>query len=425
MDFALLMIAFVVMLVLGFPIIFALGIASLSYLIINNITLAVTSQVMVNYLTEFVLLAVPLFIFGAQLMNAGGMTERMIKLLRTTFGGIRGSLAQINVVSSMIFAGISGAAVADASSIGTIMIKSMKDEGYDVDYAAAITAASATVGPIIPPSIPMVVAGAMAGLSVSRLFVGGIIPGILLGVSMMIIAAFIAKKKNHPIYPRASVKEIAISFKEAGIDLLIPGLVVGGIVLGWFTPTEAAGITVLSALILGFIIHRDLTWQKLVDCAYDTILVTAEVLLIGAVAVMFSWVLTYERIPQNLIQYVLDLNLSPAMLLFIINIIILILGALIAGMATLLIAVPVILPLAPILGLSPYHLVMVLVFGCMLGTITPPVGVTVYIVSSISKRPIGAIVKAMIPFLIVSIGVLFLITYVPLFTEWLPSLFFK
>ncbi len=417
--------AFLVMLLVGFPIIFAIGISSMGYIILNDIPLAVVTQVTVNYMTEFVLLAIPLFIFAAHLMNESDMTTRIIHFLRTIFGPIRGGLAHINVSSSMIFAGISGAQVADVSSVGTVMAKAMKDEGYDMDYAAAVSAASATVGPIIPPSVPMVVAGAMAGLSVSQLFMGGIVPGILMGLAMMGVVAWVAKKRNHPKHGRVPLREVWKSFLNSFLDLFLPILVIGGIVVGWFTPTEGAGIAVLAALILGFLIKRTLTWKKVKECAFETIIVTADVLLIAAVCVLFSWILMYERIPQNLIEMVTSMTIHPSLLLLIIIIALLILGAFIAGMATLLIAVPILMPLVPVLGLDPYHLVMIIVIATMLGAITPPVGTTLFIMSSVTNRPMFGIVKEIVPFLIVNILVLLAVAYIPQITLFLPDLFYS
>ncbi|WP_085506143.1 TRAP transporter large permease [Thalassobacillus devorans] len=423
MSVALLVSGFLLMLILGFPIIFSIGIACLFYLLINDVSLAVVSQVMVNYLTDFVLLAVPLFIFAAQLMNASGMTGRLLKFARNLIGHIRGGLAHVNVLTSMIFAGVSGSAVADTSSVGTVMIKAMKDEGYETDYAAAVSASSSVVGPIIPPSIPMVVAGAMAGLSVTQLFIGGIVPGILLGLAMMVVVAIIAKKRDHPKFERASYKTIMQSFTNSILDLVLPAIVIGGIVFGLFTPTEGAAVAVLAAMVLG-VIHKDLTLRKVRECAYQSIIVSAEVLLIAAVAILFGWILMYEQIPQNLIQYVTDMEMSKYLFLIIINLILLALGAFIAGMATLLIAVPILVPIAPFLNMDPYQMVVMIVLATMLGTITPPIGPALFIISSVSKRSVGAIAIQTIPFLVACVVVLLLVAFIPAVSLFLPDLIY-
>jgi C4-dicarboxylate transporter, DctM subunit len=425
MSILIMVVVFLTMLLLGFPIIFAIGIASMGYIVLNDIPLAVVTQVTVNYMTEFVLLAIPLFIFAAHLMNESNMTNRIIEFLRTIFGPIRGGLAHINVSSSMIFAGISGAQVADVSSVGTVMAKAMKDEGYDIDYAAAVSAASATVGPIIPPSVPMVVAGAMAGLSVSQLFMGGLVPGLLMGFAMMGVVAWVAKKQNHPKHSKVPLHVIWKTFLNSSLDLFLPIIVIGGIVVGWFTPTEGAGIAVLAALILGFIIKKTLTIKKVIECAYETIIVTADVLLIAAVCILFSWILMYERIPQDLILMVTNMTIHPSLLLLLIIFALLVLGAFIAGMATLLIAVPIVMPLVPVLGMDPYHLIITIVIATMLGAITPPVGTTLFIMSSVTNRPMFGIVKAMVPFLIVNILVLLLVAYNPEISTFLPNLFYR
>jgi tripartite ATP-independent transporter DctM subunit len=357
-------------------------------------------------------------------MNAGKMTDRIIAFLRGVFGPIRGGLAHINVVASMIFAGVSGAAVADASSVGTIMIKAMEDEGYEPDYSAAVSGASATVGPIIPPSVPMVVAGALAELSVVRLFVGGIIPGLLMGIFMMGVVIIVAHRRNHPKFPRMSMGDVLKRLINSGADLILPIAIIGGIVFGVFTPTEGAGIAVLAALFIGILLHHDLTIPLIIKCAKNTLVVTAEVLLIASVAIAFGWVLTYEHVPQTLISFIAGISVSRHIVLFIIILSLLLLGCMIAGMATLLIAVPILIPLAPLLGIDPYHLTLIIVLATMLGTLTPPVGVTLFIVASVGNRPIGAVVKEMLPFLGANVLVLLLLAYIPDLALLLPRLIY-
>jgi C4-dicarboxylate transporter, DctM subunit len=421
MSIILLLVAIFAMMFAGFPIVFSIGASSLGFLILNGIPLAIAGQVIVNYLNEFVLIAIPLFILAAQLMNSGGMTDRIIAFLRCFFGPLRGGLAHVNIVASMVFAGVSGAQVADASSVGTVMVKVMTDDGYDIDYAAAVSAASSTIGPIIPPSVPMVVAGAMAGLSVTRLFLAGVVPGVLMGVGMMLVAGVIAAIKNHPKHAAVPVSEFLRTFRAGFIDLLLPLVVIGGIVFGVFTPTEAAAVAVFGSIFVGGIVHHEITIRKFVRCAYETVMVTAEVLLIAAVCVVLTWILVYEQVPQSLLSLLVRIDFAPAVLLFLVNLILILLGMLVAGMPTLLIAIPLLLPIVGILGIDQYHFTALIVLVTMMGGLTPPVGTLLFIMSSVAKRPIGAIVKAMLPFYGVLFVVILLVTYVPQLTTWLPK----
>jgi len=408
------------MMFLGVPIVFAIGASSFAYLLFTGLPMALAVQSIVNYMDEFVLIAIPLFIFAAQLMNAGGMTDRIINFLRGLFGPVRGGLAHVNIVSSMVFAGVSGSQVADASSVGTLMVKVMTDDGYDIDYAAAVSAASATIGPIIPPSVPMVVAGAMAGLSVTRLFLGGMVPGILMGLGMMLVAAILAHIHKHPKHAAVPLMEILKAFRSAFIDLLVPVVMIGGIVFGFFTPTEAAAIAVFGAIIIGMFVRREISVKKFINCIVETVIVTAEVLLIAAVCIVLSWILVYEQVPQNLLTFLVGLEMAPGVFLFLIVIMLLILGMMVAGMPTLLIAVPLLLPMASYLQIDPYHLTMIIVLVTMMGGLTPPVGTLLFIMASVTKRPMGAIVKAMVPYYGILFVVILLVTYVPAISTWLP-----
>lgn len=405
----------------GVPIVFSIGLVSFGYLLVNGLSMSLAVQSIVNYMDEFVLIAIPLFIFAAQLMNCGGMTDRMIRFLRTIFGPFKGGLAHVNIVSSMVFAGVSGAQVADASSVGTIMVKVMTDDGYDIDYAAAVSAASSTIGPIIPPSVPMVVAGAMAGLSITRLFLGGVVPGLLMGFGMMLVAGILAHIHDHPKHPRVSLHEFWIALKGSFVDMLLPVVMIGGIVFGFFTPTEAAAVAVFGAIIIGVFVHREITWKSFMNSIYETVVVTAEVLLIAAVCVVLSWILVYEQIPQLLLTLLTQVQMAPWIFLLLIVFLLLVLGMMVAGMPTLLIAIPLLLPMAGPLQIDPYHLTMIIVLVTMMGGLTPPVGTLLFILASVAKRPIGAIVRAMAPFYVQLFVLILFVTYVPGLTTWLPS----
>lgn len=412
MGLALLVILFVVFLLFGMPISLVIGCSALVYLVIENISLLQISQIIKAYTFQYILLSVPLFIVAANLMMETSMTRRIIRVCNCLVGFMRGGLSQVNIGSSMVFAGVSGAAIADVSSIGAVMWKSMVENGYKSPYAAAVTAASAAVGPVIPPSIPMIVAGSIANVSVAKLFAAGIVPGILMGVGMGIVAYIAAVMYNHPSQPFGGLAEIGRALKEGFFDLLMPVVVIGGILFGFTTPTEAAALAVAYALLMG-VMRRELGWSVIKRCCISTVSTTAEVLFIASMATLLGWILVRGKIPFYIVEWGTSFSVGDAGMYFFIVVVSLILGCFLSSMESLLIALPLFLPVAESLGMDLFHVTLVVVLATNIGTLTPPVGLTLYIISSISKDSVWAITKAMTPFLLVNIAVVFFVAYFP------------
>lgn len=407
------------------PIGFVLLMPSTLYLYLTEFDLAVVPQKIVSGMDSFVLLAIPLFILAAELMNTTGITDRIFRFANSIVGRIPGGLAHANVLASMIFAGMSGSAAADASGLGLMEIEAMTKEGYDRPFSAAVTAASATIGCVIPPSITMVIYGSIAQASVGRLFAGGFIPGILMGVGMMIVNYVRAVQRQYPHSKTVSFKLIVTDFRKAFFGLLAPVILLGGIYTGVFTPTEAAAVAAVYALLVGLFIYREVKPRDLRRVLMNTVINTAIVLFVMGAASVFGWVLTVEQIPLKLTEYFLSLHLQPWSLLLILNILFLILGCFMEINTILLIFLPIILPVLQRFGIDLVHFGVVMVLNLMIGTITPPFGMIMYITSGIAKVPMAEVIKELVPFYIVLIAVLMLITYVPQIVLFLPNLLFK
>jgi tripartite ATP-independent transporter DctM subunit len=420
-----LVMSFVVLLIFGMPIAIGLGTASLIYLVfLSDIPLLVIGQRLASSLDSFTVMAIPFFILAGTLMNTGGITKRLVNLAMRTVGHIHGALGHTTVVTNAIMAGMSGSAVADAAGTGVILIKAMTDEGYDAKTAAGIVAASATMGPIIPPSIPMVLYGAMASCSVGALFVGGIIPGLLMAVSLMILMHFIAIKKQYRRYKRATLKEWFVALKEASLALALPFLIIGSIIAGIVTPTEAASVAVVYSLVLGLFVYKEFGWKDLPRILEDAICTTASVMFIFVMATVFAWLLSVEKIPELASAAILGLTSSPWVVLIILNIALLIMGCLLDPTPILLITVPVLAPMIAKVGIDPVHFGVVMVLNLMIGLLTPPVGMNLYVVCRIAKITFWESVEGAAPFIVPLLIVLILITFIPQLVLWLPSLVF-
>jgi tripartite ATP-independent transporter DctM subunit len=417
--------SFLLTLAVGIPIAFALGITALAALIvISNIPLQLIPQRLFTGMDSFPIMAVPFFILAGDLMNATKITDRVVEFSKMLVGRIRGGLAHVNVVASMFFAGISGSAVADASALGSLLIPAMEKEGYDTHYAAAVTSAAAVIGPIIPPSIPMVVLALIANLSVGGLFLGGVFPGLLIGFGLMAVNYVVSRKRN---YSRVSEPlTFRIFFKTLGgaiIPLLMPLIIMGGILSGVFTPTEAAAIAVAYALFVGFFILRTLSVRNLPKIFFRSSVATGTILIVMAMANAFSWVLATQQIPQKVGQFILSISSNPYVILFVINIFLLLVGCVLEGLAALILIVPILMPLVTQLGIDPLHFGLIVVVNLMIGLLTPPMGLCLFVVCGIAKVKLGPLFKEVIPFLMVEILALFMITYFPWFTLTLPQLF--
>lgn len=408
----------------GTPIAVALGLTSVGiFAIIGEAdNLLIFSQRMYSATTGFTLLAIPFFIFAGNLMNTGGITNRIFRFAKSLVGHKWGGLGQVNVIASLIFSGMSGAAVADAAGLGMIEIKAMTDNGYDKEFSAAITAASSTIGPVVPPSIPFVIYGTMTGVSVASLFLAGFVPGFLMAISMIIVVYFISRKRKYPRYPKASINERLISFKEAFLSLLTPVIIIGGILSGQFTPTEAAVIACLYALFLGMVVYKEIKWNQLLEIIRNTILHTIKVMFIISAAGFFGWFLTYLRLPQMVIEGLTSFTTNPEVLIMIIIAILIIIGCFLEGIAVLLITIPVFMPIVASIGMDPIQFGVVMILASMIGLLTPPVGMCLYAVSSISDVKIFKLSKEVFPYIVGIFIVLLAIAFIPSLSLWLPNL---
>jgi tripartite ATP-independent transporter DctM subunit len=416
---------FLLLIVLGFPIVFSLAITSLLYLAVYGIPIITMAQKMISGIDTYALLAVPFFILAGNLMNTGGVTRRLFRFASALVGHIPGGLGHANVLASMIFAGMSGAAIADAGGLGTIEIKAMRDEGFDIGFSAAITAASSTIGPIIPPSIPMVIYASIASVSVGKLFLAGAVPGILMGVALMIMVYFVAKKRNYPVHAQFSLKEATISFADGFMPLLTPVIILGGILGGVFSPTEAAIVASAWALVLGTVVYKELRLKDLVSIVMDTIKTTSMVIYIISAAAIFGWLLGREQVPQSVAKLLFSISRDPNVILFIIIVFLLIIGCVMETTAALILLTPILVPSIIELGIDPVHFGLVMVLDLMIGLLTPPVGVVLYITASIAKISFEEMSRVTAPYLIPLIIVLLISAFVPPVVMTLPNLLIR
>jgi C4-dicarboxylate transporter DctM subunit len=419
-----LIVIFIVLLALGAPIFVAMLAASFAWILqTGNLSLfTMGAQRMYASVNSFTLLAIPLFIFAGLLMNMSGVSKRLFDYANTLVGHITGGLGHVNVVASMFFAGMSGSAVADAAGLGAIEMKAMKDAGFDDGFSGAVTAASSTIGPIIPPSIPMVLFGGLTSVSVGRLFLGGFIPGLVMGFSLMLIVYFVAKKRNYPVSPKATFKEHWRAFLDALPSLIMPVIILGGILSGMFTPTEAATVACLYALALGVFLYKEIDLRKLWILLRETMRNTAKVMAIIAAAGLFGWVMTYQGIPAAIIKSIIGFTDNKYVVLLIINIVLLMLGCFMEGNAILILTVPIMVPIAKEFGIDLVHLGVIMCLNTMIGTVTPPVGMCLYPVMTLGNLTMGQLVKEIIPFLIILIVALLLVTYISPLATFLPTL---
>ena len=354
-------------------------------------------------------------------MNMGGITERIIRFANALVGWARGGLGLTNVGASMLFGGITGTAVADAASIGGVMIPGMKKAGYPADFSAAVTAASSTVGPIIPPSVPMIIVGALSGISVGQMFLAGAIPGILMGFMMMITTYLIARRKNFPKQPWLGLGEIYKSFGGAFWAIAMTGLIIYGLLSGIATPTETAIIASVYAFVVGAFVYRDLPIKAVPKIIINSAISSAAILVLVGFANVFGWILVSEQIPQAIVNAVLKLTDNPILVTLIINILLLFVGMFMETIAALIILFVPLLSLAESVGIEPLHFATFAVLNLMIGLTTPPLGVCLFVCSNIARIPLTPVVKAIIPFLITNIIVLMMVSYIPALATWLPS----
>ena len=410
---------------LGLPIGLSMIGASILYLAIANLDLGTAAEQILNGLYHsYVLLAVPLFILAADLMNTGSLTDRLLKFCLVLVGRFRGGLGHVNVVSNVIFAGMSGSAIADAVGIGRVIISMMTREGkYPVSYAAAITASAAIIGPIIPPSIPMVVYALVSDTSIGYLFLGGFVPGILLGVGFMVMNSIIARRRNYPVEPPIPLKEMPRITLRAFPALMLPVILLFGIYGGVMTPTEGAAAAAFYALFASTVLYRAVTWKQLYEAILTSSKATTSIGMLIAGAMIFNYVVTIENIPASLARMMQGHDMSAPVFLLVVNILLLILGCLLEGTTILLIIVPIFIPTAKALGIDLVHFGVVVVVNIMIGLLTPPYGLLLFVLANMTKQPLGRIVREAAPFILMSLVVLAIITAIPDAVLWLPRLF--
>lgn len=370
---------------------------------------------------KFILIAVPLFVFAANIMNTGEVTNRVFGFADTLVGRWRGGMGHVNVVASIIFSGMTGSAIADASGLGIMEIEAMRRHGYDDGFSCAITAASATIGPIFPPSIPMIFYAMLSGASIGKLFIGGMIPGILIGIALMIYISFIAKKRNYPRGGTYNLKQFIRNTIDAFPALMTPVILLGGIYSGIVTPTEAGALAGFYALLVSFLFYKALGWKELLKVIFDTAKTTGTLTIIVGAAFSFSYIVSIEKIPAMFANLLLGVTTNKYFLLLLINIIFLILGMFIDTMCITLVFIPMVLPLVNQLGIDLVHFGVVIVLNMMIGLSTPPFGMLLFIVSGISGTPLPNIIKEIFPMLLVLILVLLIITYIPEIVLFLPN----
>ncbi len=426
MEIATLFIVLFLLLVFGAPVAIALAGSSAVYLLtFGSVPPMVVAHRMINGVDSFPLLAVPFFILAGNLMNTAGITERIFNFALSLVGWMRGGLGHVNIGASVIFAGMSGAAVADAGGLGSIEIKAMRDAKYDSEFSVGITAASSTIGPIIPPSLPMVIYGVVAGASIGQLFAAGFLPGMVMAAALMLMVAFMARRRGYPRDQKFQFGRMFTTFRRAFLSLMTPVIIVGGILSGAFTPTEAAVAACAWALLLGLVVYRTLSWRRFLRVSFDTIETTAVVLLVVAAASIFAWILTSNRVPEAVASLLLSTSDRPWVILLLINLILLVVGCFMETVAAITIMVPVLLPVAVAIGVDPVHFGVIMVLNLMLGLLTPPVGMVLYVLSRVAKIPFERAFAGTAPFLIPLILVLVFITYVPIVTMWLPTMIYR
>ncbi|MEN1760054.1 TRAP transporter large permease [Anoxynatronum sibiricum] len=414
---------FFVMIISRFPIAFAIGISSILTTLYLGLPLMQVAQLMVKGVNVFSLMAVPFFIIAGELMGAGGISKRLIALSDALVGWIRGGLAMVNIVASMFFGGISGSSTADTASLGTILIPMMKDQGYDEEFATNITMTSSVQGLLIPPSHNMVMYAMVAGtVSVGRLFLAGLIPGIVLGIALMIYSYILAVKRNYPKGDPFHLINVLKTLVDSIWGLLTVVIVVLGVVSGIFTATESAAIAVVWAMLVSFLIYRELSLKEMWKVMERSLGTLAIVLILISTSTVFGWLLTYLRMPQMVSNAIFGITENKYLIMLMLNVLMLVLGTIMDMSAIILVATPILLPIATSIGIDPVHFGAIMILNLGIGLITPPVGGTLFVGSAVSGVPIERLVKTLLPFLGVMVAVLLLITFVPGLVMWLPNL---
>lgn len=426
MEILVLILSFLILLAIGVPIAWSIGMSGLLTLMVNSDALpamATMAQRMGTGLDSFTLLAIPFFVLAGQLINKGGLAERLIRLAKNMMGALPGGLAHVNIVAAMLFGAIAGSSVAAASAIGSILGPRMEEEGYTREFSAAVNITSSTTGLLIPPSNVLIIYSlASGGVSIAALFIAGYLPGILTGLMLMIVASIWAKRKKFPVGVRPAFTELINSFVAAIPVLLLLIIVIGGIVAGVFTATEASAIAVIYCLILGFA-YKELKIKHLPEIFIDSARTTSVVLLLIATSIGMSWVMSFEQIPQNVTSFLLSLSDNPIIILLLINLVLLFVGTFMDMTPAVLIFTPIFLPIVTDFGIDPIHFGIIMILNLSIGICTPPVGSILFVGVSIAKTTIAKVIKPLVPLFIAMLVALMLITYFPQISLWLPAKF--
>ena len=409
---------------LGIPVFIGMGLAAVVYCTIfwSSSSFITIATEMVEFLNNFAFLCVPFFILAGDLMNTGGITRRLVNFSTALVGHISGGLSHVNIIVSMVFSGVSGSAVADTSAVGSVLIPAMKKEGYPASYAAAVTAASSTIGPIIPPSIPMVFYGMLTEQSIGKLFLAGAIPGLLVGIYLLVASYLISKKRKFPSRPRVPFTSMLKSFFDAGLALLMPLIIVGGIVSGIVTPTEAGVLAVVYALIVGLVVYRELKLKDLPRIFSRSMLSSAYLMAIVASAGIFSYLVAEMRAGEILLHFFTNISQSKWVILILLNIFFLIWGCILEPMTALLVVVPMLMPLVKSVGIDPIHFGVIIVLNLMIALFTPPVGIVLYLATAISGERLKNVMRETPPFLLALVLALICVTLFPGLSLWLPRI---
>lgn len=421
----LLLLVLLILLAIRVPMFISLLTVSVGYILLEPTGMSVIVQRMSSGLESFPLLAVPMFILAGSIMATGGLAERLMGFASVLVGHFKGGLAQVNVLNSLLMGGMSGSAQADAAIDSKVLVPIMRRNGYSNAYSSALTAASSSIAPILPPSIGLILYGVLANVSIGDLFIGGVLPALLIALALTVVVRVLAGIKNHPQARthRATFREIMVSLKSSFWALMMPILLLVGLRIGIFTPTELSAIVVVYALLVSMVFYKQMTWRDLPRVFIDAALVTGMLMVIIAAASVFSIIVAYERIPLQLAGLLELISTNPLVLLLIINVLLLVLGAVIDAMSLMIILTPVLAPIAVGMGVDPVHFGLIIVLNVTIGSITPPLGSTLYTVTAITGVKMGELIRAFLPLYLTMFGVLMLVTYVPAVVTWLPSVF--
>lgn len=415
---------FVVLLLIGAPTYLALLISGLSYCFIGGaIDNMMIMQKMFGSLDNFVLLAIPMFMMAGIIMNTGGITDRIFNFCRALLGHFPGGLAYVNVAASLLFSGMSGSALADVGGLGQVEMKAMADEGYDDDMTIGVTAASATMGPIVPPSIPMVIYGSAASVSVGALFTAGVVPGAIMAIVLCVVIFFVARRKKYPVHKKATFKEVLLTLRKTFFALMMPVVIMGGIWSGYFTPTEAALVSIVYVLLVILVVYKEMEVKQIPKVMTETVTGIVPALTIISSSSLFGWVLQFERLDKILLKELLNISQDPIIILLFVNLLLIFFGMILDSTPVILLMVPMLLPLTRQLGINDVHLGVIVVLNLMIGLMTPPIGQSLFMLSSVTKKPFGTVVKHTAPWLVPLFASLAIVTYFPDLILFLPRLF--